>query len=81
MDEKYEVIIMFNKGQRTGQKITIEGINQSDIMDVLDELTQYQLKNAHIQVQIGDQIGDYFDFLFERYRKEYLNDDLGEFRS
>jgi len=81
IDDKYKVIIIFNKGQRTGLKITIDGINQNDIMDVLDELTQYQIKNAQVQVQIGDQLKDYFDFLFEQYRKEYLNDDYSEHRS
>jgi len=70
MDEMYSVIIEYYSGRRKGHKITIKGIDQDDIMNILGEITQDQLANAEvIVVNQANQIMFYEDFIIESYQE------------
>lgn len=70
MNKHYSVKITYETGRKMGQSITIDGIDPDDIMEILGEITQEQLANANVQILMGDEVFDYFDFLFKHYQSD-----------
>lgn len=64
--DQYKVVIQYHAGKRRGQIITIEGIDDLDILKILGEITQDQLANADIKIKSEIQTWEYEDFIIER---------------
>ncbi|MEI7667961.1 MAG: hypothetical protein WCI62_03105 [Erysipelotrichaceae bacterium] len=69
MEETYSVIIEYYSGKRKGHKITIEGIDQDDIMNILGEITQDQLANAEIMIERDGMMRLYEDYMFDHFTR------------
>jgi len=64
--DQYKVFIQYHNGKRSGQIITIEGIDDLDIMEILGEITQDQLANAEIMITSpNNSVLNYEDFLIK----------------
>ncbi len=68
--DQYTVVIQYHTGKRSGQIITIEGIEEQAIMEVLGEITQEQLANTDITIEFEGFKMQYEDFLIGLYTKE-----------
>ena len=68
--DQYKVVIQYHTGKRSGQIITIEGIEDQAIMEVLGEITQEQLANTDITIEFEGFKMQYEDFLIGFYTKE-----------
>lgn len=67
MPDTYSVIIKYHSGKRKGQTMTIDGIDNDDIMLTLGEITQDQLANSEIFVKFSDVTIDYENFLIDYF--------------
>ena len=67
---QYKVVIQYHTGKRSGQIISIEGIDDLGIMEILGEITQDQLANTDITIEFGGFKMQYEDFLIGFYTKE-----------
>ena len=69
MSDTYTVIIEYHSGRRKGQTITIERIDQDDIMNILGEITQDQLANAEIMIEGDGSLKLYEDYMFDHFTR------------
>jgi len=75
--DQYKVVIQYHTGKRKEQIITIERIDDLDIMEILGEITQTQLVNADITIENSGEIVNYEDFIIRRF----VNHDTRLYRS
>jgi hypothetical protein len=69
MSQTFTILIKYFEGRRSGQIICISMIQEEDILDILGEITQDQLKNAEIVIESHDCSLLYEDFIIDFYKK------------
>ena len=67
----YRVIITYASGRYKGQTITYDNIPADQILDTLNNCTQYQLNHAEVLVMWGSAAMHYHDFIHHYYTQRH----------